>query len=498
MHLHEEEVYQMHSHSIEELKTIEGERLEFKSVGIDIGSSTSHLMFSRLVLARRGKEYYSGYTVVEREIVYRSPIIFTPFVLNNSRIDTAKLSEFIRESYDRAHLCPSQIDTGAVITTGEAAKKENTAAIIDLIAEDAGKFVCAAAGPGLEAVLSAYGSGAVKQSQSGSLKGRIILNVDVGGGTSKLALIRDGVVLQTCAVNVGSRLVAWEKNGILTRMEASLKPIAETLGLKVEIGQKLSINQIKKISQKLAEILFEVIRQEDLSSMARSLMLTPGLCYSEPVASVYYSGGVAEFIYGREKENLGDLGLCLGQAIRDTHRCWGVELGRPQEMICATVIGASQYTVQVSGNTIFLSEPSILPLRNLPVIKIAALMDDFDQADVIDSVKRGFQALGLVEGKQAVAMAVTWRHDPDYLRLFKFAEGVKLALAETIAAKLPLVLIFDQDVGRLVGHLLDELEVSHVISVDNIDIGELSYIDIGQILLTTNAVPVTVKSLIFR
>ncbi len=162
MHLHEEEVYQMQSQ--EDLQIQYGERLEFKSVGIDIGSSTSHLMFSRLVLVRRGKEYFSGYTVVERDIIYRSPIILTPFIKKNSLINTNELSKFIIRSYTEAKLDPSQIDTGAVITTGEAAKKENTAAIIDLVAGDAGKFVCAAAGPRLEALLAAYGSGAVKYS----------------------------------------------------------------------------------------------------------------------------------------------------------------------------------------------------------------------------------------------------------------------------------------------------------------------------------------------
>ena len=162
MHLHEEEVYQMQTP--EEIQIQEGDRIEFKSVGIDIGSSTSHLMFSRLVLVRRGKEYFSGYTVVEREIIYRSPIILTPFVKEYSRINITELSKFINRSYAKAKLDPSQIDTGAVITTGEAAKKVNTAAIIDLLAKDAGKFVCAAAGPSLEAVLAAYGSGAVKYS----------------------------------------------------------------------------------------------------------------------------------------------------------------------------------------------------------------------------------------------------------------------------------------------------------------------------------------------
>ena len=483
----------------EALETSVGERLEFKSVGIDIGSSTSHLMFSRLVLARRGREYFSGYTVIRREIIYRSPVILTPFLSDNTRVDAAKLTTFFQQCYEQAGLTPSEIDTGAVITTGEAAKKENTAAIINILAEDAGKFVCAAAGPNMEAVLAAHGSGAVKHSFKHTNDGHeTILNVDVGGGTSKVAVVWGGQVLRTCAINVGSRLVAWNSEGILTRVEEAGARVAGSLGLTAEVGRKLGVPERETLSEKLTDLLFEVLERRPLSPLARSLMITPELGYDGPLDLVVYSGGVAEFVYGEEKGHFGDLGSWLGRSIRDRNRKWGISLGLPAERIRATVIGASQYTVQVSGNTIFLSHPELLPLRNLPVVKLPHFHHPVTRETVSNSVGQNIRLLDLEEGTEKIALGITWDHEPEYQKLRELAEGIKIALPKTLAGGLPVVLVFDSDVGKLVGHLLQECGVAHVVSIDSISLRQLSYIDIGQPLSTTNAVPVTVKSLIFR
>jgi len=497
MHLHEEEVYQ--EESIEEIQTREGNRLEFNSVGVDIGSSTSHLMFSRLVLARRGREYYSGYSVVEREVIYRSPIILTPFEIEKYKINAARLSDFIRQSYVEAGLTHHQVDTGAVITTGEAARKGNTAAVVHLLAEDAGRFVCAAAGPSLEAVLAAYGSGAVKRSlQNEGLKGKTILNIDIGGGTSKIAVVKEGRVLQTCAINIGSRLVAWDKNGRLTRVEKPILPVADSLGLKLEVGQRLARVDQKILAEKLSDLFFEIVHQKTKTPLAESLMITPAPSDLGRADCVLYSGGVAEFIYGKEKRSFGDLGELIGRQIRDRHRKWGVRLESPLERICATVIGASQYTVQVSGNTIFLSDSKTLPLHNLPVVKLPPLADRFEPRDVADAVRSGYRLIDQKEGRKNVALAVNWHQEPDYRLLSNFAKGLAQALPRTISAGRAIILVFDNDVANLVGRLMAGLVTNPIISIDSIQVGQLSFIDIGGKLAAANAVPVTVKSLIFR
>lgn len=497
MHLDREE--QEGLEQPEHTQIIGGERLEFISVGIDIGSSTSHLIFSRLVLARRGEEYFSGYTIVEREIIYRSPVIFTPYINNNSLIDASRLADFINQSYIEASLAPTQIDTGAVIATGEAARKENTEAIVNLLAEEAGKFVCSAAGPNLEAVLAAHGSGAVKHSLKHMNGGHeTILNVDIGGGTCKIALVREGRVLQTCAINIGSRLLAWDQNEVLTRVEEHGSRVAAAIGIRAEVGRKLAFYEKEILAEKLSELLFEVLQQKPLCALAQSLMITPSLTYRGPVDLVVYSGGVSEFVYREEESSFGDLGPWLGRCIRTRHQGWGVALGIPIERIRATVIGASQYTVQVSGNTIFLSNPDLLPLRNLPVVQLPPLSNQLTRQAITVAVQQGFQLFDLIEGNEKAALAINWAQEPDYWRLRELAEGIKLALPRTLAVGLPIVLVFDNDIGKLVGHLLDELGVTSVISIDSISIRQLSYIDIGQQLSTTKAVPVTVKSLIFR
>jgi ethanolamine utilization protein EutA len=482
----------------EAFQTGTGERLEFKSVGIDIGSSTTHMMFSRLVLLRRGKDFFSGYTVVEREIIYRSPVILTPFINHNALIDAGLLKNFIEQGYREANITPEEIDTGAVITTGEAAKKENTAAIIDVLAEDAGKFVCAAAGPNMEAVLAAHGSGAVKHSLTHHHGNHeTILNVDIGGGTSKIALVKGGRILETCAINVGSRLIAWDKEGTITRIEEAGSRVAASLGLKIGIGQKLHQEEGILLAEKLSELLFEILLQKPLSDLAKSLMITSEPGYRGPVDAAVYSGGVAEFIYGEEERTFGDLGPWFGKAVRNKQRAWGASLGLPSERIRATVIGASQYTVQVSGNTIFLSDPRLLPLHNLPVVKLPHFSNPLTCGEVAASIGKSFQLLDLTEGKGQAAIAVTWDQDPDYKRLQEFSEGIKAALPRSLANGLPIVLIFDNDVGKIIGHVLSEKGVNPIVAIDNINIGQLSYIDIGQQLSTANAVPVTVKSLIF-
>ena len=99
------------------------ERITLTSVGIDVGSSTSHLIFSRLTLRRQGIALSSRFVVVNREIIHESPILLTPYV-DKTTIDTAQLNNFIQDSYRQAGLTAADIDTGAIIVTGEARRRK--------------------------------------------------------------------------------------------------------------------------------------------------------------------------------------------------------------------------------------------------------------------------------------------------------------------------------------------------------------------------------------
>src|SRR6185503_5578606 len=310
------------------------------------------------------------FVVVNREIIHESPILLTPYI-DKTTIDTNKLGEFIHEAYRKSNLTPEDIDTGAIIVTGEAAKKKNAEAISALFSAEAGKFVCATAGHNLESILAAYGSGAVHMTyhEGGDFT---VMNVDVGGGTSKVAIVQGGKVIDTCAVEVGARLIAMDENGVINRLEDTALKIAKMAGIDgLKLGGTINEEQKDKFAQCLTDSLFAVLERGKLAPEVENLLLTPNLDFRDPIHAVMFSGGVSEFIYGYEKRNLGDLGVQLGKKVRaraNQLNGGNVPLRPAEVRIRATVIGASQYTVQVSGNTIYLSHPDLLPLRNLQVV----------------------------------------------------------------------------------------------------------------------------------
>ncbi len=179
------------------------DNVELTTVGIDIGSSTSHLMFARVHLQRLSTALSSRFVVIDRKILWQSPILLTPY-RDDYTIDVDELAGFIGGSYAFAGIERENIDSGAVILTGEALKRRNARAIADLFSEQAGKFVCASAGHHMECQMAAHGSGAVALSRGHNAT---LLNIDIGGGTTKLALIENGRIVATCAIAVGGRLI---------------------------------------------------------------------------------------------------------------------------------------------------------------------------------------------------------------------------------------------------------------------------------------------------
>ena len=196
------------------------------SVGVDIGSSTSHLVFSRIVLERLD----SRYVVTERETFYASDILLTPYSAENT-IDAEALGAFISKEYADAKVDPDEIDTGALILTGVAVQRKNARAIGDLFAKQAGKLVAVSAGDSLETVMAAYGSGAAARSIRDEC---VVMNVDVGGGTSKIAVCADGKVVDITAVDVGARLVCLEPDGKITRVEEAGRRYGAELGIDLQ------------------------------------------------------------------------------------------------------------------------------------------------------------------------------------------------------------------------------------------------------------------------
>jgi ethanolamine utilization protein EutA len=497
LHEHEDEVPGT-DHSVEDYASaFASEVIRLTSVGIDIGSTTTHLIFSHIVLQRLGLALSSRFCPVARDIIYESRILLTPYIDINT-LDAEGLSSFISETYDSAGIDPETIDTGAVICTGEATRKENAEAIVSLFSKQAGKFVCATAGPNLEAVMAAQGSAAVKRSRDGTT----VMNVDVGGGTSKVAIARDGSIVDTAAINVGARLIAMDEDGRIVRMEEAGRLVAEECGLNLGFGDKIGVEEKDQMARVLASVLFDRLGRRPPSLLGEKLMITPPLSYSGKIDVLMFSGGVSEYIYGREDMDYGDLGINLAGEIRQLAARWSgaSTLEEPQQRLRATVIGASQYTVQVSGSTIFVPQNNILPLRNLPVLSPGMGVGQFTPDTIQSAIQRSLRQFDLVEGSQSLAFMFNWSLEPSHELLSIFARGIKSALKNTISKGMPIVLVFNTDVAKSIGYILShELAIGdNVISVDGIDLQEFDYIDIGEELPPSGAVPVVIKSLVFR
>jgi ethanolamine utilization protein EutA len=475
------------------------DNISLLSVGIDIGSAGTQVVFSRVQLRRLSEDLTSRYYVVNRETMYQSPVALTPYV-SDERIDEQAVGGIIDAAYEAAGAHPDNIDTGAVILTGEALRRENAKAIADVLAEVGGEFVCAAAGHHMESMLAAYGSGAAKASHDGGIT---ILNVDIGGGTTKLALVEGGNVVHTAAIHIGGRLAVFDADGRLTRLDPAGQRLAALAGCTWAPGGKVSDADIERVTSWMADALVAALTQTSPSSEVQGLWLTEPLGVIDGIDGAMVSGGVGEYVYQRETHDFGDLGLRLGAAIRARFEAGRLpfRLLPAGECIRATALGASEYSVQLSGNTIYLSNPAeLLPRKNLQVLQPPIPFGDtVDPTEVATAIRAHFERFDIVEGDAEIALAFRWRGAPAYPRLAGLARGIAQALPRTIAAARPLFVILDGDVAQTIGALLkEELGVaSEVLALDGIQLWDFDYIDLGRVRMPSFTVPVTIKSLVF-
>ena len=480
------------------------------SVGIDIGSAGTQVIFSRVRLRRLSEDLTSRYYVVGRETVYQSPVALTPYV-SEERIDDQAIGAIVDSAYEAAGLHPDSIDTGAVILTGEALRRENAKPIAEVLAEVGGEFVCATAGHHMESMLAAYGSGSAKVSHDAAIP---LLNIDIGGGTTKLALVQGGAVVQTAAIHLGGRLAVMDEDGRLTRLDPAGKRLASLAGCEWSLGQKVTDADLDRVTSWMADALVAALGGADHRSLGgggqvrltrdvASLWLTEPVRVPHDVKGVMVSGGVGEYVYGREERDFGDLGRRFGHAVRarlDAQRL-PFPLLPAGECIRATALGASEYSVQLSGNTVYISSPrDLLPRKNLQVIRPRLkLADAVDAAEVTAAIRHHFVSFDLVDGSVEVAIAFRWSGEPSYPRLEALARGIVDAVPRTVAAGKPLFVIVDGDVAQTLGGILkEELKVpSEVLVLDGIRLWDFDYIDLGRVRMPSFTVPVTIKSLVF-
>ena len=385
-----------------------------------------------------------------------------------------------------------------MILTGVAVRRANARAIGELFAREAGKLVAVSAGDSLETVMAAYGSGAVARSIRDEC---VVMNVDVGGGTSKIAVCAEGKVIDVAALDVGARLICLEPDGRIVRVEEAGRRFGDELGLDLKAGGMLTLDQGRALSALMADKLFEAMRWRSASRAGRG-PASPRSPHPPPhgrADSILRRR--SEFIYGNETEKFGDLGPLLAAEIRARAAAFCPQMEEPLEGIRATVVGASQYTIQLSGSTIYVAPLDAVPLRNVPVIAPALPARRRDD--------RTGQSCGRDPNHAQAARSRRWRAAGCVVRVlagFGNLPAARCVLprrgrrpARVLSRGHPLVLAGDGDVGGLLGiHLREEMKIANpIVSIDGLELKEFDYIDIGAMLDSSGAVPVVIKSLIF-
>ncbi len=485
--------------------------VELISVGIDIGTTTTLIMLSRLTVAeaaslgsmpqaRYGPSRKPRAEIYSKEILYEGAVHFTP-ISEDGLVDVEALERLLRHDYAEAGVTPDQVDTGAVIITGESAKKHNAERVLNIVAPLAGDFVSTVAGPALEAHLAGRGSGAAEWTAEHFARGT---NVDIGGGTTNIAVFRQGELLGTVVLSVGGRHVQVDRaTGLVRHVTRSGEKILRHLGISLRPGDAATIPTLRSVARVMADLIADALEGRS-SPLALELMETPPLPFIASDDAVFISGGVADFFYASEAvEDIGDMavygdmGPLLGEELRNHPRVKRWTVLRPPYTERATVMGASRETVTLSGMTIWVGRGGLLPLRNVPVVR-PAIAQGFAAPDVAAAIGEGLRRWNIDAGRQMVALsfdlAVVERFDD----LDRLARGVAEYASAAVPAPLPIILASERDLGKAFGQLVEAgLPGRDVLSIDEVSLSEGDYVDIGQSLLGDRLVSLSIKTLIF-
>ncbi|HAJ36491.1 MAG TPA: ethanolamine utilization protein EutA, partial [Chloroflexi bacterium] len=416
------------------------------SVGIDVGTTTTQVVFSRLALAdvaRPGQ--IPRVAITGREVIYQSPITFTP-LLDRDTVDAARLEGLVRSAYAAAGVQPEQVETGAVIITGETAKKKNADQILAALAGLAGEFVVSVAGPHVESMISGRGAGAAHYSQ---VHFTTVTNVDIGGGSANSATFRSGVVVATAAMNYGGRIL--EIDGATARVRAIAEPAQRILtdcGLRLGVGDVVTMDALRRFTDRMADLTVELI-EGTASPLAQQLYLTPPAPVSGRGTVLMFSGGIGHYYYAPAPVNSvaevaihGDVGPLLADAIRRHPALAGRRIVPPAETVRATVLGAGTQTVTLSGSTIW-AEREILPLRNAPVVR-PEMPPHWERRAVAAAIDAAVTRWDIDRRTDAFAIALESGRTLDYNALVELAAALN-DFAATMPPDRPLVVIIERD-----------------------------------------------------
>ena len=465
------------------------------SVGIDIGTSTSQVIFSHLTIENTAG-YFSvpSVEIVGKEIIYKSPVYRTP-LLDRSLIDGAALKKILEKEYQSAGVVPAQVETGAAIITGESARKENASMVLDELSVFAGDFVVSTAGPDLESVIAGQGSGAWKYSED---NGVVVANLDIGGGTTNVVLFDGGVIGTRGCMDIGGRQVTVDEHGRIAYVSPSAAAIAKAL--------RLSINEavLSRLCDGMAEVLEEMLGAAEPTELLEEVRTAGSSTFEipaeRPIRYICFSGGVAECIYhpGMDVFAYGDIGILLADAIRRSRLFSKFHVISAQETIRATVIGAGTYTTTISGSTIAYAD-GLFPMKNIPVLKLSETEENDCWLGKSEGLKEKILWFLKQSDSSKIVLAVNGKKNPGYTELKTFAAALGDGMHATIPTGEPLLFVVREDMAKALGQLLRQrfLKERNIVVIDEIRVEDNNFVDFGKPVMNGLVIPVVVKTLLF-
>ncbi|MGL9998948.1 ethanolamine utilization protein EutA [Enterococcus sp. DIV1444a] len=467
------------------------------TVGIDLGTSTTQLVLSELTV----ENFASAFTVPrisisDKKVIYRSDIIFTP-LLNQSEIDAEPIKAFVAEQYRQAGIQKQDIQMGAVIITGETARKSNANNVLRALSGYAGDFVVATAGPDLESIIAGKGAGAQTYSET---KRKPVVNLDIGGGTTNLAVFKDGEVIDTACFDIGGRLIKLDQQQKITYIAPKIQEIINKKGLTLHLGDQATEQNLLPIISELVAVLENSIGLGTQSPFYQLLVTNHPLRKGGELPIVTFSGGVADCL-NTTSTNLfkyGDIGLLLGKYLRKSLIFSVKEVLESAETIRATVVGAGSHTAEISGSTIAYRE-QILPVKNIPILKLAQEDETLTVTELGQRIQEKLNWHRIEETPQ-IALAIRGMSNPTFADIQRYGQGIVEGLASLIAEQMPIIVMVDEDMAKALGHALS----AHLpkdypfICLDSVKVENGDYVDIGLPVAEGAVLPVIVKTLVFN
>lgn len=469
------------------------------SVGIDIGTSTTQLVFSRIEI-----ENTTGYftvprvSIVDKEIIYKSPVHLTP-LLTPARINGDAVRELVAGEYLRAGFTPEQVDTGAVIITGESARKENAAAVLERLSDFAGEFVVSTAGPDLESIIAGKGSGAFQYSIDHDCTAA---NLDVGGGTTNIALFDRGAAAGKGCLDIGGRLIRLDQTLTVEYVSPAARAVAEAVNVRLSPGRRTAISELTKITDKMAELLAQALGVLPQEPLLRAVQ-TPESSWLELERRpdcICFSGGVADCMNGGASAGVpyGDIGVLLGRSLKQGLLSQTIPVISGRETIRATVVGAGTYTTAISGSTITYAG-ELFPLKNLPALKLTA----GEQARCFTGEREALAArvrwFMEQSGAEQLILALPGKPDPTYEELRTLAVCLSEVMDALLPPGAPVLAVLEQDMAKALGLLMERVLAGRrqVACIDGIQVEQGDYVDLGRPVMNGLVIPVVVKTLLF-